>query len=185
MGHGPPPAQGQAGRRHGADQGKELEISKPRVTGGRSIISDLVVQDKAVSGTHFEVARARRRLPPPRSQLAQRHLRRRPAHPRGLPAAGHDVPHRPHQDPVPDDCRTSSRSSCRRRIASTRCSARSPAMREIFAHLEKVAPSELTCLITGETGTGKEMVARALHNASARARASRSSCSTAARSRAS
>ena len=44
----------------------------------------------------------------------------------------------------------------------------SPAMREIFAHLEKVAPSELTCLITGETGTGKEMVARALHNGSAR-----------------
>ena len=41
-------------------------------------------------------------------------------------------------------------------------------MREIFAQLEKVAPSELTCLITGETGTGKEMVARALHNASAR-----------------
>src|SRR5207249_5481997 len=44
----------------------------------------------------------------------------------------------------------------------------SPAMREIFAQLEKVAPSELTCLITGETGTGKEMVARALYNASAR-----------------
>ena len=40
----------------GADQGKEIEISKPRVTGGRSIISDLVVQDKAVSGTHFEVS---------------------------------------------------------------------------------------------------------------------------------
>ena len=40
----------------GADQGKEIEIAKPRVTGGRSIISDLVVQDKAVSGTHFEVS---------------------------------------------------------------------------------------------------------------------------------
>ena len=33
----------------GADQGKELEIAKPRVTGGRSIISDLVLADKAVS----------------------------------------------------------------------------------------------------------------------------------------
>jgi DNA-binding NtrC family response regulator len=59
----------------------------------------------------------------------------------------------------------------------------SPAMREIFAHLEKVAPSELTCLITGETGTGKEMVARALHNATRKP--SCSSCSTADRSRAS
>src|SRR5690348_18340432 len=38
----------------GADQGTELEISKPRVTGGRSIISDLVVPDKAVSGPHFD-----------------------------------------------------------------------------------------------------------------------------------
>src|SRR5689334_16679939 len=40
----------------GADQGKELEISKPRVTGGRSITGDLVIADKAVSATHFEVA---------------------------------------------------------------------------------------------------------------------------------
>jgi transcriptional regulator with GAF, ATPase, and Fis domain len=44
----------------------------------------------------------------------------------------------------------------------------SPAMRQIFAQLEKIAPTELTCLITGETGTGKEMVARAVHNASGR-----------------
>ena len=40
----------------GPDQGTELEIGKPRVTGGRSIISDLVLADKAVSGTHFEIA---------------------------------------------------------------------------------------------------------------------------------
>ena len=40
----------------GPDQGKELEMIKPRVTGGRSIICDLVLADKAVSGTHFEVA---------------------------------------------------------------------------------------------------------------------------------
>src|SRR5512143_1967216 len=40
----------------GPDQGRELEVGKPRVSGGRSIINDLVLQDKAVSGTHFEVA---------------------------------------------------------------------------------------------------------------------------------
>ena len=40
----------------GPDQGKEIEIAKPRVTAGRSIISDLILADKAVSGTHFEVA---------------------------------------------------------------------------------------------------------------------------------
>jgi transcriptional regulator with PAS, ATPase and Fis domain len=41
-------------------------------------------------------------------------------------------------------------------------------MREIFATLEKVAPSELTVLVTGETGTGKEMIARGIHQASPR-----------------
>jgi DNA-binding NtrC family response regulator len=45
---------------------------------------------------------------------------------------------------------------------------RSPAMREVFATLGKVAPSELTCLIEGDTGTGKERVARAIHDASRR-----------------
>src|SRR5262249_49756135 len=44
----------------------------------------------------------------------------------------------------------------------------SVALREIFATLEKVAPSELTVLITGETGTGKELIARGIHNASSR-----------------
>src|ERR1044071_3758918 len=39
----------------GPDAGRELEINKPRVSGGRSIINDLVLQDKAVSGTHFEI----------------------------------------------------------------------------------------------------------------------------------
>src|SRR5690606_39238911 len=43
-------------------------------------------------------------------------------------------------------------------------------MREVFAVLEKVATSDLTVLIRGETGTGKELVARALHRASPRAK---------------
>lgn len=42
------------------------------------------------------------------------------------------------------------------------------AMREVFAVLELAAPTEATVLVTGETGTGKELVARALHEASAR-----------------
>jgi DNA-binding NtrC family response regulator len=42
------------------------------------------------------------------------------------------------------------------------------AMREVFAVLERVAAADVTVLIEGETGTGKELVARALHDASAR-----------------
>jgi DNA-binding NtrC family response regulator len=41
-------------------------------------------------------------------------------------------------------------------------------MRELFTIVERVAPTELAILVTGETGTGKEMVGRALHNLSKR-----------------
>lgn len=40
---------------------------------------------------------------------------------------------------------------------------RSPAMRELFSVISRLAPYARTVLITGETGTGKELVARALH----------------------
>jgi len=43
-------------------------------------------------------------------------------------------------------------------------------MRRLYAVLERVSPTEATILIQGETGTGKEMVARAIHDASARAK---------------
>ncbi len=46
---------------------------------------------------------------------------------------------------------------------------RSQAMREIFGILEKVAATDLTVTIQGETGTGKDLVARAIHQASPRA----------------
>jgi two-component system, NtrC family, response regulator HupR/HoxA len=49
---------------------------------------------------------------------------------------------------------------------------RSPAMQALFRMLEKVAPTHATVLITGENGTGKELVARAIHQGSARAQAS-------------
>jgi formate hydrogenlyase transcriptional activator len=45
----------------------------------------------------------------------------------------------------------------------------SKAMRQVVKHVEKVAPSDSTVLILGETGTGKELIARALHRRSKRA----------------
>ena len=44
--------------------------------------------------------------------------------------------------------------------------SRSPLMFEVFAKMRRVAPHFRTALITGATGTGKELVARALHNLS-------------------
>lgn len=45
----------------------------------------------------------------------------------------------------------------------------SPALRAVLARVAKVAPTDSTVLITGETGTGKELVARAIHKRSNRA----------------
>jgi len=44
--------------------------------------------------------------------------------------------------------------------------SRSPLMLEVFARMRRVAPHFRTLLITGPTGTGKELVARALHRLS-------------------
>jgi formate hydrogenlyase transcriptional activator len=45
----------------------------------------------------------------------------------------------------------------------------SPAIQKVLARVAKVAATESTVLITGETGTGKELIARAIHKRSSRA----------------
>jgi PAS domain S-box-containing protein len=45
----------------------------------------------------------------------------------------------------------------------------SPALRFVLGRVAKVAPTDSTVLITGETGTGKELIARAIHKRSRRA----------------
>jgi PAS domain S-box-containing protein len=44
----------------------------------------------------------------------------------------------------------------------------SPALQAVLARVAKVAPTDSTVLITGETGTGKELIARAIHKRSQR-----------------
>jgi transcriptional regulator with GAF, ATPase, and Fis domain len=44
----------------------------------------------------------------------------------------------------------------------------SPALRAVLSRVSKVAPTDSTALLTGETGTGKELIARAIHKRSRR-----------------
>src|SRR5215467_16371263 len=59
-------------------------------------------------------------------------------------------------DPVPEE------SICQGMVG------RSAALRNVLEQLEMVACTDATVLISGETGTGKELVAHALHNLSSR-----------------
>jgi formate hydrogenlyase transcriptional activator len=44
----------------------------------------------------------------------------------------------------------------------------SPALEFVLAEVKRVAPTDSTVLVLGETGTGKELIARAIHNLSGR-----------------
>ena len=55
------------------------------------------------------------------------------------------------------------RQGLQQRYAFHNLVGRSPRMREVFARVARVASSSCTVLITGETGTGKELVAQAIH----------------------
>jgi transcriptional regulator with GAF, ATPase, and Fis domain len=46
----------------------------------------------------------------------------------------------------------------------------SPAIQEVFRKVQRVAQTDITVLVTGETGTGKELIAREIHNRSLRAK---------------
>ncbi|MBU8899046.1 two-component system response regulator [Corallococcus sp. H22C18031201] len=59
----------------------------------------------------------------------------------------------------------------RKQVERTSLVGRSPALLEVYKQVARAATSNVPVLITGETGTGKEMVARALHRRSTRAQA--------------
>jgi DNA-binding NtrC family response regulator len=158
--------QGGTLRVRGQRGGGELLIGVgPRVV-GRSPGCDLVVDDPMVSAAHVELVATD-------AGVRLRDLGSR----NGTLLGGHRValayltaaatftcgdtslvftPTKPEEVPL------SRKSSFGRLVGS------SPPMRRLFEHLRVLSKTELTVLILGETGTGKELVARAIHEASPR-----------------
>ena len=60
------------------------------------------------------------------------------------------------------------REALSRRYSFDRIIGASPAMEEVFQIVRRAAPSDVTVLLRGETGTGKELFARAIHHNSER-----------------
>jgi transcriptional regulator with GAF, ATPase, and Fis domain len=151
----------------GPDKGKELVIERERVTVGRSVICDLALEDKAVSGTHFEVVATEkgvlvRDLDSTNGTFCG-DIRLREVWIKSgmvIRAGQSEIRFEPVQGSVEIDLSKDEKFHD--------LVGKSIRMREIFATLEKVGPSDLTVLIRGETGTGKELVARAIHEASRR-----------------
>jgi len=151
----------------GPDLGKEVEIAQSKCTGGRSIINDMVLEDKSISGTHFEIVvrddgyRLRDLKSRNGTFVGDLQIREIYLRPGVTFRVGQtQLQFQPLEDIVEIELSKQDRFD--------RVIGQSAAMREIFASLEKIAASDLTVMITGETGTGKELVARGIHNASSR-----------------
>ena len=153
----------------GSDAGTEFELNKPRVTGGRSIINEIPLSDKAISGSHFEIIceddgyRLRDLGSTNGTFVGELRVMEVFLRPGTTFRVGHsELRFQPLKAMV--EIALSQRDRFDKVLGS------SIRMREMFATLEKVAPSDLTVMITGQTGTGKELVAQGIHNNSHRSK---------------
>jgi DNA-binding NtrC family response regulator len=151
----------------GPSEGRELLIGKERITIGRSSICDLVLDDPAVSSTHCELEMSEHGvvLRDPDSTngtfLGEVQIREAWLQPEMVLRVGKSrIRFESAEGHV--EIEVSKRDHFHELLG------RGQRMREIFAVLEKVATSDLTVLVRGETGTGKELVARAIHAGSPR-----------------
>ncbi len=151
----------------GPSAGRAFAMLRQVATVGRHVTNDLVVADPRVSGAHLELRRAGSRLLVRDSQTTN-----------GTWLGGHRVTEvylaEGGELTIGDSAiryeteATDGPSSVVARESLGQLVGTSESMREVFATIERVASKDLSVLVQGETGSGKEEVARAIHGASAR-----------------
>jgi len=154
----------------GPASGRAFAMASQLATAGRHATNDLVIDDPRVSGVHLQLRRVGDRVHVRdagstngtwlgRHRISEIEL-----------AAGAEIQLGGSTIRIEvDDDATASPLSPSDSFGDL--VGQSPVMRELFATLERVAPKEIGLLLQGETGTGKEEVARAIHAKSARAAA--------------
>ncbi|HYU15399.1 MAG TPA: sigma 54-interacting transcriptional regulator [Candidatus Acidoferrum sp.] len=151
----------------GPDQGAQAEVESTWIRVGAQSGCDLVLRDRLVSGHHFEILvdEAGYRLRDLDSTngtfIAGHRVRDAYLNPGTVIYVGES---RLRFEPL--DQSVTVELSRRDRFGDMVGS--SVAMRALYARLERLAPTDASVLITGETGTGKELVAEALHQHSSR-----------------
>ena len=152
----------------GPERGSEHVISSDVIRVGKAPESDLVLTDDTVSRAHFEIVRDAkgyllRDLKSTNgtfldgAEIKEAYIRAGSI----IAAGAAELKFTPFEERIeilPSD-----------KESLGAMTGRSTVMREIFGLIERIAPTDATVLIEGETGTGKDMIARTLHQLSRRA----------------
>ncbi|MGB1276500.1 MAG: sigma 54-interacting transcriptional regulator, partial [Nannocystaceae bacterium] len=150
----------------GPQRGKELRVVSRKIRGGRSELNDLVVDDGSISGVHFELILEEQGV-----------LLRDLGSTNGTWVGAIRVREAWIEPGTTFRAGRCGIEFCAAEDVEVPLSAantfdamlgHSPVMRELFALLERVAGTPMDVLVGGETGTGKELVARGIHARSTR-----------------
>jgi transcriptional regulator with GAF, ATPase, and Fis domain len=151
----------------GPQRGSEYVISSDVLRVGKATENDLVIPDEAVSRVHFEIVRDAkgyllRDLKSTNgtfldgAEIKEAYIRAGSV----VGVGGCELKFTPFEERI--EILPSEKEQLGDMVG------RSAPMREIFGLIERIAPTDATVLIEGETGTGKDMIARTLHDLSKR-----------------